>query len=212
MPFDVVNEATAANADLVAVLGLRLYARKEGEASWHDFGHVRTPQREQELTELEIKSARLGRLATIKKVTTEASLEYTFESMSILDAATVGMHTGGPSGDGVVGDDAFYAVEEFLGTNAELLIVQPNAETGGMMKFAYYPSAEIKGDGEESGDGENESTLTFRATILPAEGYTVPATLALSEPEAPFGYRYFAPASSETAVLDAISDGGYTAP
>jgi hypothetical protein len=204
MPFTVTNSATAADASLVAVLGLRAYFRPAGEDNWHDFGHVQTPTREQELTELEIKSARLGRLATIKKLTTEVTLEYTFQSMSVLDQATVGLHSGGEYGDGLIGTDAFFAVEEFLGTEGEMLLVQPNAETGGVAKLAYYPNVLIKGDGEESGDGESASTLTFRATVLPDEAYSIPAAIDASEPEAPYGFRYFVPASSLTAALDAI--------
>ncbi len=211
-PFNVTNEATAPSAALVAVLGLRMYFRKQGDADWHDFGHVRNPNREQDLTELDIKSARLGRLATIKKVTTEVSLEYTFESISVLDLATVGLHTAGPFGAAEIGDGAFYAVEEFLGNEGELLVVQPNAETGGVVKVGYFPHALLKGDGEESGDGETESQLTFRATIMPAETFAVPATLATGTPYAPYGFRYFAPAASLDDVLDAISDGGYEVP
>lgn len=210
-PFNVTNAATAADASLVAVLGLRMYFRSAGDPDWHDFGHVRNPNREQDLTELEIKSARLGRLATIKKVTTEVSLEYTFESISVFDQATVGLHGGGPFGDGVIGDGAVFAVEEFLGTEGEILVVQPNAETGGVVKVGYFPHALLKGDGEESGDGETESQLTFRATVMPAETYKVPVALAAGEPDAPYGFRYFAPAVSLDDVLDAISDGGYVA-
>jgi hypothetical protein len=206
MPMVVTNTLTAASASLVAVLGLRMYFRPLDANDWHDFGHVRSPAREQDLTELEIKSARLGRLATIKKLTTEVTLEYTFESMSVLDEATVALHSGGESGTGLIGTGAFYAVEEFLGTEGQLLLVQPNAETGEMAKVAFYPLALLKGDGEESGDGETESTLTFRATILPDEAYTIPATIDVAVPAAPYGFRYFVPAADLDAALDAISD------
>ena len=208
MPFTVQNAATAASADLVAVLGLRMYFRPFGETNWHDFGHVRSPAREQDLTELEIKSARLGRLATIKKLTTEVSLEYTFESMSVLDQATVGLHSGGAYGPGAIGTGAFFAVEEFIGTEGQVMLVQPNAEPGEMAKIAFYPSVLLKGDGEESGDGESESTLTFRATVMPNEEYTVPGAIAVSEPEAPYGFRYFVEGGDDfDDALDAISDG-----
>jgi hypothetical protein len=206
MAMTVTNSGTAASATLVAVLGLRMYFRTLGETAWHDFGHVRSPAREQDLTELEIKSARLGRLATVKKITTEVSLEYTFESISVLDAATVALHSGGAAGEGLIGTGGFFAVEEFLGTEGQVMLVQPNAETGEMAKLAFYPLVLLKGDGEESGDGESESSLTFRATILPAEDYTVPAAIVVSEPSAPYGFRYFVPAASLDDALDAISD------
>ncbi|MBA2666128.1 MAG: hypothetical protein H0U69_03715 [Trueperaceae bacterium] len=206
MPFVVTNAATAPSADPVAVLGLRSYFRGDANA-WHDFGHVRAPQREQDLTELEIKSARLGRLAVIKKVTTEASLEFTFESISVFDQATVALHSGGPAGDGVIGAGAFYATEEFLGTPGQLLLVKPNAEAGGMALIQFYPNVLMKGDGEEGADGENESSLTFRVTILPDEDYVVPAGIAVATPAAPFGFRYATPAASVDAAIDAISDG-----
>lgn len=205
MAFTVANDASAADASLVAVLGLRAYFRADGEDEWHDFGHVQSPNRDQDLTELDIKSARLGRLATIKKLTTEQTLEYTFESMSVLDEGTIALHTGGASGEGAANVGDVYAVEDFTATEGELLFVQENAETGGTVKIAYYPKAQIKGDGEESGDGESASTLTFRATILQDETYTVPVDLAASEPEAPYGFRYFTPKANLDAVLDFIS-------
>jgi hypothetical protein len=206
MAMVVTNVLTAASASLVAVLGLRMYFRTAGTTEWHDFGHVRSPAREQDLTELEIKSARLGRLATIKKLTTEVTLEYTFESISVLDQATVALHSGGAAGDGLIGTAAFFAVEEFLGTEGQLLLVQPNAETGEMAKLAFYPNVLLKGDGEASGDGETESTLTFRATVLPDEAYTIPAAIDATEPDAPYGFRYFVEADDLDDALDAISD------
>ena len=207
MPMVVTNTATAASADLVAVLGLRMYFRPMTSNSWHDFGHVRNPAREQDLTELEIKSARLGRLAIVKKLTTEAKLEFTFESISILDEATVALHSGGATGTGLIGTGAFYAAEDFLGTDGQLMVVQENAETGEMAKVAFYPNVTLKGDGEESGDGENEGALTFRVTVLPDETYAIPAAIDIAVPAAPYGFRYFVDAATLAAALNAISDG-----
>jgi hypothetical protein len=207
MAFTVTNSETAASADPVAVLGLRAYFRTAGESEWHDFGHVRNPAREQDLTELEIKSARLGRLAVIKKVTTEAKLEFTFESISVLDQATVALHSGGETGTGLVGTGAFFAAEEFLGTEGQLLLVLPNAETGGMELLQFYPNVLLKGDGQEAGSGENESQLTFRVTVLPSEEYTIPGAIGAGDVSAPFGFRYVASHDDVEDALDAISDG-----
>lgn len=177
-------------------------------APWHDFGHVRNPAREQELTELDIQSARNGRLATVKKITTAQTLEFTFESISVFDRDTIAWHTGGAVADGVIGSGAVMAVEEFTGAECEFLFVQENAETNGKVKLAYYPKAQVKGDGEESGDGESEAALNFRVTVLEDEEYTVPATLDANENAAPYGFRYIVPAANRDAALDAISGGG----
>lgn len=206
MPFTVSNQATAADAGLVAVLGFKAYFKEDGQTDFHDFGHVRSPNREQDLTELEIKSARLGKLATIKKITTESSLEFTFDSASVLDQKTVELHSGGEAGTGDIGTNAHYAVEDFVGTKGSLLLVQENAESSEQERVAYYPSVQIKGDGEESGDGENEATLTFRVTVTPDEAYTIPGALAAATPAAPYGFRYVVNPGDLQAVLDAIAD------
>lgn len=172
---------------------------------WHDFGHVRNPSREQDLTELDIQSARLGRLATVKKLTTAQTLEFTFESISVFDRETIAYHTGGVTEAGVIGSGAIAAVEEFTGVMCEFMMVQENAESGGNIKIAYYPYAQVRGDGEESGDGENESALTFRVTVLQDENFKIPAALVATNPAAPFGFRYIVPPANRSAVLDAIA-------
>lgn len=175
---------------------------------FHDFGHVRNPTREQDLTELDIQSARYGRLATVKKLTTAVDFEFTFESISVFDRETLAWHSGGGATAGVIGGaGATAAVEEFAGNDADLVFVYPNAEPNGNVKIAYYPWVTIKGDGEEAGDGENESALTFRATVLQDGDYKVPATLAASNPAAPYGMRYITTPATLQDVLDII-DGG----
>lgn len=208
MPLTITNTATAADESLVAVLGFMALFRKDEQAGFHDFGHVLSPAREQDLTELEVKSARLGKLATVKKLTTEASLEYTFQTQSVLDQETVALHTGGAVEAGAIGTGGFVSAEDFTGTTGELLLIQRNAEASGKIKIAYYPSVTLKGDGEESGDGENAATLTFRATVTPDEDFTVAAALAAGEPEAPYGFRYVCAPADLDDVLDAIADGG----
>lgn len=207
MAFTVANDASAVDPDNVAVLGIRAYFKPDGDTDWIDFGHVRSPSREQDLTELDIQSARLGRLATIKKLTTAQTLEYTFEAMTVFDESVVGLHSGGAAGEGDANVGDVYAVEDFVGTTGELLFVQENAESANMVKIAYYPAAQIKGDGEESGDGESVAVLKFRATVLQDEDYTVPAGLAAGEPSAPYGFRYFTPAANIDAILDLIDPG-----
>lgn len=205
MAFTVANEASAVLADNVAVLGIRAYFKPTGATGgWTDMGHVRAPSREQDLTELDIQSARLGRLATIKKITTEQSLEYTFEAMTVFDQDVLALHTGGTTEEGAANVGDILSVEDFVGTEGELMFVQENAETGNMVKIAYYPKAQIKGDGEESGDGESVATLSFRGTVLQDEAYVVPAGLAAGTPAAPYGFRYFTPEANLSAVLDII--------
>lgn len=172
---------------------------------WHDFGHVRNPTREQDLTELDIQSARFGRLATVKKLTTGVDFEFTFESISVYDRETIAWHSGGAATLGVIGGaGAVAAVEEFAGNDGELLFVYPNAEPNGNVKIAYYPFVTLKGDGEEAGDGENESSLTFRATVLQDDLFRVPTTLSAANPVASYGMRYITTPATLQEVLDII--------
>lgn len=173
---------------------------------WH-MGHVRNPDRTQDRTVREVQSAIDGKLATIKEIVTSVTKGISFDSISGVDTYVQALHKGNPSYAGVVADTTVF-VDDVNAVSGELLIVQANAETGGVAIVEYHPSVSLSGDGEADGaDGENETALTFAVSINSESGYTIPAALSTDAPAAPLGVIVKAASTSVDAVTTVFADG-----
>ena len=203
MAFTVGNTIVASD---VNVLGLLIYFRPNKVGAFVDLGHVQNPQRTIDQQELDIQSARTGRLLTVKKLTTSLSKGLTFESMSSTETSVLELHRGSSAaGSTALGT---FVAEDVTPTEGDLLIVQRNAETGGPIRVEYRPSCQIKGTDEQSGDGESVALLNFEVTVLADENYTIPATLDGNETAAPLGFVGVVAEDDLENVLDIIAASG----
>ncbi len=172
---------------------------------WH-MGHVRNPERTQEREVQEIFSAIDGKSQKIKEIVTSVTKGLSFESISGADPLVKALHTGNPSLSGVIADTTVFT-DDVNAVDGEVLIVQPNAETGGIAYVEFKPTAQISGDGFAQGsDGENEDALSFTCSFNADSGYTVPAALATTEPAAPLGVIVKTAPASLDAVVNVFAD------
>lgn len=189
-------------ADHIAIVGLLIYFREGGTGDFIDMGYVQNPQRAVDQQQNEIQSARDGKLQTVKIITTSVSKSLTFETMSSEDPDVLALHRGGVAGGTAVGQ---FIPDDVTPTAGDMIVVQKNAETGGDMLVEYRPSVNIVGTDEQSGDGENPAILTFEATILADEVYSIPAALDAGTPAAPLGFSGIVPLAQLAAFLDAAA-------
>ena len=174
--------------------------------AWWHLGHVRNPDRTQEREVQEIFSAITGKSTKIKEIVTSVSKGLTFESISESDDLVRALHTGNPAYAGAVAGSSVY-VDDVNMVDGEILLVQENAETGGIAYVEYKPAAQVSGDGFAQGaDGENESALQFTCSFNADANYTVPAAIVASEPSAPFGVIVKCAADDLDDIVDVFAD------
>lgn len=177
--------------------------RRQG---WWHLGHVRNPDRTQDRTVQEIQSAIGGKLQKVKEIISSVSKGLSFESISAASAIVQALHTGNPSHTGVISDTTVLT-DDVNAVSGELMLVQLNAETGGVAIVEFKPDAQMSGDGYAQGsDGESETALQFTTSFNSDDNYTVPAALVADEPDAPLGVIVKTSEASRESVMDVFSD------
>ncbi len=106
-------------------------------------------------TPYDFKSARTGKLVTVKSIVQEVSLAGTFTTSNILDDGITSLFTGGAGGEMI-----------FDATEGALVAVRKNAETGGMRQTINITNASVRGTGLDGEAGTAEAKYNFAYTGL----------------------------------------------
>jgi hypothetical protein len=205
MAFTATNTVASGN---IVIAGFTVYFRAWASATtkatgaWIDLGYVLNPSRSDEQIVKEIRSARTGKSLVVKSVTTGRTLTIGFDTNSLDDNSVLGLHAGGTV---TAGTNADVVVDDVNAQKGELLIVALNAETGGVAFMEYHPAVDLKGNGKTFGDGENEAALSFEATVLSDDAYTIPATIDAGTTSAPYGWFALVASDKISTVKDAIA-------
>ncbi len=174
------------------------------KAGWVDLGIIKNWEPTDETEELEIQGARSGLLETYEVLAISASLGYTFDSENPNDDDILALWNGTrmSADPGATGASSPIA---FDSTNGELMWVRQNAQSSKPSQILYHPSATIRRDGQSGTPGEEQSGLSFTATVTSDEAYKVPATVNAATPTARYGYLYRVPTASLSAAETAVS-------
>lgn len=173
---------------------------------WVDMGILADWEPQDETEELEIQGARSGLTETYETLAISASLAYGFTSNNPNDEEILALWNGGAMTEdpGATGASAPIT---FDSTSGELMFVRENAQSAKPSQILYHPAASIRRDGQAGTPGEEESGLTFSATVTAKEGFTIPADVDAATPAARYGYLYKVPTSALDDAIDTVSDG-----
>lgn len=173
-------------------------------ASWVDLGIIKNWEPTDETEELEIQGARSGLLETYEVLAISASLGYTFDSENPNDDDILALWNGGEMTDDSGGTGAS-APFSFNSTSGELMWVRQNAQSSKPSLILYHPSATIRRDGQSGTPGEEQSGLSFTATVTSDENFKVPSGVNSATPTATYGYLYRVPTASLSTATGTVS-------
>ena len=208
----------------IGIQGQRVYARLRGVpgSKWVDMGNVEDLAPTTNSDTNQLTTARNGVRVPAKTLTTSVTDTFGFDTLDTTDPTIRGLWNG-VAAVPVVGADGAQGMVRTPGGKyeAELAVLEPGApDTDSAL--TYFPRVELAGNGKRASGGTEAGRLSFLATILADEGYTVPATVDASTPKAPNGYDVVVEASSDPvgdlhAILDLLAapydaDGGAATP
>lgn len=202
-----VSSKTGNTLTIDALTGAATVGAKVRPVSWFDLGYTQSPDLTTDSDQVELTTARTGKLATFKTISTNTTRTLTFETLSSLDDDVIALHNGIPALTSAIGTgNKIYPI----GTNGitgELAIINFNANSTEPGFLQYFPSITLTGGGYgDAFDGESATVLNFTASIGQDADYTIPAAIDTAGSAATDGFIFKGSQADIVSALNHLAD------